>query len=150
MPKAQKRLPWVGILICGAIIIVLIFLALMNSRGRLPLYTQYLLAEGQITHLRVLQGQGFGQDVTDDIDRDELLYLLANTRMRRDRNAWTGTQTSDWVIEISQTGNQFHRPMHIALGETHGMLTERGFGAYSFRISNGDEIREALERMVAE
>jgi len=102
-----------------------------------------------ITHLRVLQGQGFGRDVTHDIDRDELLHLLANTRMQRDSNAWSGTLAAEWVIEIRQSGNRFHRTMYIALGETHGMSVEHGFRTYLFRISNGDEILEALERMVA-
>ena len=151
MTKSQKCPPWLKILICLAVIILTI-LAITGVRNR----TQPLLrnavsvsVQASITHLRVLQGQGFGEDVTHEIDQDELLYLLADTQMRRDRNAWPGTQTAEWVIEFRQSGNRFHRTIYIALGETHGMMVEHGFGNYFFRISNGDEIREALERMVA-
>jgi len=91
-----------------------------------------------------------GQDVTHKIDREELLYLLSETQMWRDNSAWFGTQEAEWVISISQTGNRFHRTITVALGETHGMMTERGFGVFFFRLSNGDEIIETLERMVAE
>jgi len=101
-----------------------------------------------ITHLRVLQGQGFGRDVTNELDIDELIYLLAKTQMWREHGSWPGTQEAEWVIELSQTGNRFHRAITVALGETHGMMTERGFRLYFFRLSNGIEIVDALERMV--
>jgi len=103
-----------------------------------------------VTHLSVRHGQGMGQDVTYDIDRDELLYLLSNTQIRRDRDAWIGTMAAEWEISLRQYGNQFHRTILIALGETHAMMAERGFGHHVFRISNGYEIIEALERMVME
>jgi len=103
------------------------------------------------TQLRVRQGLGHGRDITNDIDKNELLYLLASTRIRRDRNAsWPGTMSAEWVIEIRQDGNRFHRTILIALGENHVMMTERGFGHLLFRISNGDEIVEVLERRMAE
>jgi len=101
-----------------------------------------------IAHLRVLQGQGFGRDVTNELDIDELIYLLAKTQMWREHGSWLGTQEAEWVIELSQTSNRFHRAITVALGETHGMMTERGFRLYFFRLSNGIEIIEVLERMV--
>jgi len=151
MANVKKRLPWVVILICSIIIVLIIFV-LMSNRN----HPQYLLnstvpLHDSITYLSVQQGQGFGrQDVTHYIDRDELLYLLAETQMWRDNNAWVGTSEAEWVISISQTGNQFHRSINIVLGEAHGMMTERGFRLYFFRLSNGDEIIEALERMLTE
>ena len=38
--------------------------------------------------------------------------------------------------------------MHIALGETNGMIAERGFAQIMFHVSNVDDIRNALERML--
>jgi len=115
-----------------------------------PLLDDTVPLQISITHLRVLQGRGLGQDVTHEIDLDELLSLLAESQIRRDRNAWSGTLAAEWEIEILQAGNQFHRTMSIALGETHGMMTERGFREYLFSISNGDEILAFLEQAIAE
>ncbi|MCL2409625.1 MAG: hypothetical protein FWC96_08470 [Oscillospiraceae bacterium] len=87
--------------------------------------------------------------MTYDIDQDELIYLLAETRIRRSGSAFTGFAFAEWTLQFYQSGNRF-RSINIALGESHGMMTERGFRTYTFRILNGDEIREALERMVAD
>ena len=147
MAKTRKNLRWVMIFTC-AIVIASTFLVITITRPRyllddaVPLYAS-------ITHFHVRQGQGFGRDVTYGINMDELLYLLAKTQIQRDRNAWSGTVAAEWVIEIRQQGNRFHRTKIIALGSMNGMMTERGFGHHIFRISNGDEIMEALERMVS-
>ena len=139
------------IILIGIAISALIILVFMSNRNS----PQYLLNSAvplheSTTYLSVQQGQGFGRDVTHYLDRDELLYLLAKTQMWRDDSAWSGTFAAEWVISISQEGNRFHRSITIALGDTHGMMTERGFRLYTFRLSNGDEIVEALERMAIE
>ena len=150
MIKTKKPLLWTILLISIALIALMI-IALPNILNRpQSLLNDSVPLHDSITYLRVLHGQEFGNDVTDDINVDELLSLLAETQMWRDNHAWPGTWNAEWVIELSQEGNQFHRSIIIALGETHGMITERGFSLYSFRLSNGNEIIKALERMVFE
>jgi hypothetical protein len=162
---AKKHRSWVKILVCVVIIAAVGLAVIIRPRyllrGATPL-------EPSITHLRVFQGHGLGEYLTSDMNFEELLYVLektqlrdityyinlddllhvlAETRIRRDADAWGGLMAADWIIEISQSRN---RSMFIALGETHGMITERGFGQLMFHISNGDDIRKALEGMAAE
>jgi len=138
------------VLICVATIVILFSAVIVNRyRPRRLLHGAAPLHES-VMHLSVRHGPMFGTDITHYINQDELLYLLAQTRIRRDISAWPGAWPAEWVISLVQDGNRFHRTISIALGETHGMMTERGFGMPTFRISNGDEIMEALERMMEE
>jgi len=135
-------LPGVAVVIVATLAIIFI-----TSRSQ-PLLNNSSSLVDSISYFRVLQG--LGQDVTQEINKEELLSLLTNTRLQRDTTAWTGTLNADWIIKISQTGNRFHRTMTIALGDAHGMMTERGFRSFIFSISNGHEIIEALERMLGD
>jgi hypothetical protein len=149
MKKSKRRMTYAEILACAIVIVIIVLAVSIRLRSQ-PLLTGAVPLHDSIISLRVRQGPGLIRDVTYEIDRDELLYLLADTRIRRDGDAFVGFQAAEWAIEISQSGNRFHRAMNIALGERHGMITERGFRMPTFRISNGDEIREALERMIAD
>jgi len=150
MAKTKKRILWAIILIYFALIALIILAVMLIQNRPQYLFNNAVSLHDSVTLLQVSQGQGFGQDVTHKVDREELLYLLSETQMWRENSAWSGTQEAEWVLAISQTGNRFHRTMTVALGETHGMMTERGFGVFFFRLSNGDAIIETLERMVAE
>jgi len=143
MKMTKKRKILLAIMVCIAILPSAILLR--RTRPQNLLHSNEPLGIS-VTHLSVHQGLGSGQDVTYRIDRDELLYLLSNTQIRRNRGVWIGTTAAEWEIRLRQSGNQFHRTIIIALGDTHMMMTERGFGHLEFRISNGDEIIEALER----